>query len=50
MKPRVSSETLVWLCSETPVVKGVGASGCFQLLVTFDVGCTNILRTFANLH
>jgi hypothetical protein len=50
IKPSVSSDTLVWLCKETPVVNGVGAKGCFQLLVIFEVGCTKILRTFQNLH
>jgi hypothetical protein len=38
MNPSVSSEMLVWLCSDTPLVNSRVAAGCFQLLVIFELG------------
>jgi len=38
MKVRLSSERLVWLCSETPLRYGAAAVESFQMLEIFDFG------------
>ena len=38
-KLRLSSETDVWLCRETPVAYCATASGCFQFEVIVVCGC-----------